>query len=152
MIEVIVAVGIIAFVVVGIMFGISLSLSSAAKVKNNQIGANLVQEGLEVVRGIRDRDWHLGNSFGASLANGTYIIEWSSQSLLLFSDTFLKIDSSGLYGYLTGQDTIFKRKIIIEDSAQNPPEVERVAKVEVSWNEKSGSKTIQAELRLFNWR
>lgn len=152
LIEVIVAIGIISFVVVGAISGISLSLSSAARIKNNLIAASLAQEGLEIVRSIRDRDWHLGNSFGASLANGTYIIDWNSQSLISFSDTFLKIDANGFYNYAFGQDTIFKRKIIIENSSQNPATVERAAKVEISWQEKSGPKLIQAELRLFNWR
>ena len=152
LVEVIVAIGIISMVSVGATYGISLSLTSAFLVKNDLIAANLAQEGLEIVRGIRDRDWHLGNSFGASLPNGNYLIDWNSQSLSGFSDTFLKIDSNGVYNYSSGQDTIFKRKVIIEDSAQNPASVEKVAKVEVSWNEKSGLKTIQAELRLFNWR
>lgn len=152
LVEVIVSVGIISLVSVSVMSAVSLSLTSAAKIKNDLIAAGLAQEGLEIVRNIRDRDWHLGSSFGASLGNGNYLVDWNSQSLLSFSDTFLKKDSNGLYNYLSGPDTIFKRKIIIENSAQNPAAVEKVAKVEISWQEKSGPKTIQAELRLFNWR
>lgn len=152
LIEVIVAIGIISLVSTGAMFAISLSLASANRIRNNLIAAGLAQEGLEIVRGIRDRDWHLGNTFGASLGNGDYIINWDSQSLVAFSDTFLKKDSDGFFNYTSGQDTIFKRKIIIEDSSQNPATVEKVAKVEVSWQEKSSPKLIQAELRLFSWR
>ena len=152
MIEIIVAVGIISLVSAGVMFGISLNLSAASRIRNNLIAVDLNQEGLEIVRNIRDRDWHLENSFAASLPNGTYIIDWNSQALLPFSDTFLKKDTDGFYNYSSGEDTIFKRKIIIENSAQNPATVEKVAKVETSWQEKSGPKTIQAELRLFNWR
>lgn len=152
LIETIVAIGLISLVSVSVMSAVSLSLTSAAKIKNDLIAAGLAQEGLEIVRSIRDRDWHLGSSFGASLANGSYLVDWDSQSLLSFSDTFLKKDSNGLYGYQLGQDTIFKRKIIIENSAQNPATIEKVAKVEVSWDEKSEPKTIQAELRLFNWK
>ena len=152
LIEIIVAIGILSLVSVGTMFAITLSLSSAARIKNNLIAASLAQEGLEIARNIRDRDWHLGSSFGASLANGTYIVDWNLQSLAVFSDSFLKIDSNGLYNYSSGQDTIFKRKIIIENSAQNSAAIERVAKVEISWTEKSGPKLIQAELHLFNWR
>ena len=152
LVEVIISLGIISLVSVGVMFAISLSLGSANRIKNSQIAANLSQEGLEVVRGIRDRDWHLGNSFGSSLANGTYLVDWNSQSLLPFSDTFLKINSNGFYNYSSGQDTVFKRKITIESSGQNPATVEKVAKVEVSWQERSSPKIIQAELRLFNWR
>ncbi|TSC90930.1 MAG: hypothetical protein G01um10142_180 [Parcubacteria group bacterium Gr01-1014_2] len=153
LIEVIVSVLIISFVTTGALFAITLSLSSAAKIRNNLIAATLAQEGLEIVRGIRDQDWHLGNSFGASLSNGSYVIDWSSQSLAPFSDTFIKKDANGFYNYTSGTDTIFKRKIIIENSGQNPSTVEKVIKVEVSWLEKANiSKMIQAEDRLFNWQ
>ncbi len=152
LLEVIVAIGIISLVSVGAMFAISLSLTSAARIQNDLISANLAQEGLEIIRGIRDRDWHLGNVFGASLPNGSYLVEARDQSLNPFADTFLKKDSGGFYNYTSGQDTIFKRKIVVENSGQNPATIEKVAKVEISWQEKSGPKTIQAELRLFNWR
>lgn len=152
LIEVIISVLIISMVATGILYVISLSLNSATRVNNNLIAAGLAQEGLEVVRGIRDRDWHLGNSFGASLPNGTYLIEARDQALNPFGDTFLKKDGNGFYNYISGTDTIFKRKIIIENSSQNPATVEKVVKVEVSWREKSGPQMIQAELRLFNWR
>lgn len=152
LIEVIVAVAIIALVSVAVMSVISSSLSSLGRIKNDLIAANLAQEGLEIVRSIRDRDWHLGNAFGSSLANGVYLVDWNSESLAPFSDVFLKRDSNGLYNYSSGQDTIFKRKIIIENSGQNPSSIEKVAKVEVSWQDKTGPKIIQAELRLFNWR
>ena len=152
LIEVIVSIGILSLVSVGAMFAISLSLASAARIQNNLIAANLAQEGLEIIRGIRDRDWHLGNGFGASLPNGSYLVEARDQSLNPFGETFLKKDSGGFYNYISGQDTIFKRKVIIENSGQNPAAIEKVAKVEISWPERSGLKTIQAELRLFNWR
>ena len=152
LIEVIVSILMISTVVVGAMFAISLSFSSAARIRDSMIAANLAQEGLEVVRGIRDRDWHLGNIFGASLANGSYIVTWNSESLTAFSDVFIKKDANGFYNYVSGTDTIFKRKVIIEDSAQNPSTVERVVKVEVSWDEKRAPKIIQVEARLFNWQ
>lgn len=153
LVEIIIAIAIISLVSVGAMTAISLSLNSAVRISNDLIAANLAQEGLEVMRGIRDRDWHLGNSFGASFPNnGSYLVEARDQSLNPFAETFLKKDSNGFYNYTSGQDTIFKRKIIIESSGQNPTTVERVIKVEVYWQEKSGPKTIQAELRLFSWR
>ncbi len=152
LIEVIISVLIISVVVTGALYAISLGLNSAVRAKNNLIAANLAQEGLEVVRGIRDRDWHLGNSFGTSLPNGSYLVEARDQTLNPFAENFLKKDSNGFYNYTSGSDTIFKRKIIIENSGQNPATIERVVKTEVSWQEKSGLKTIQAEFRLFNWR
>ncbi|OHB24271.1 MAG: hypothetical protein A3F96_00155 [Parcubacteria group bacterium RIFCSPLOWO2_12_FULL_40_10] len=153
LIEVIVSVSLLSLVAVGSMFAITLSLKSAARIKNNLIAANLAQEGMEVVRNIRDKDWHLGNSFGVSLPNGTYNISWDSALPAPFSDIFLKKNLNGYYNYVAGADTIFKRKIIIENSAQNPSTVEKVVKVEITWQEKGGiPKLIQAEERLFNWQ
>lgn len=155
LIEVIVSVLMISMVSVGVMFAITLSLNSANKIRNSMIAANLAQEGLEVVRNIRDQDWHSGRPFGTSLPNGIYLVASDSQSLIPFSDTFLKKGSGGLYKYSSGpgaQDTIFKRKVIIENSSQNPATVEKVVKVEVSWQEKSGPQMVQVEARLFDWR
>ena len=151
LIEVIISVAVLSLVSVSAMSAVSLNLSSAVRIKDNLIAASIAQEGLEIVRNIRDNDRHSGAAFGSSLANGDYLAEWNSVSLLSFQNVFLKKDSNGFYNYSSGQDTIFKRKITIEDSLQNGPTIEKVAKVEVSWTEKSGPKTIQAELRLFDW-
>lgn len=151
MIEVIISVAVLSLVLVSATYAISLNLSSAIGIKNNLIASGITQEGLEIVRNIRDNDRHSGAAFGVSLNSGDYLAEWNSVSLLPFQDIFLKKDSSGYYNYSSGPDTIFKRKITIEDSLQNGPMIEKLAKVEVSWTEKSGPKTIQAELHLFNW-
>lgn len=151
MIEVIISVAVLSLVLVSATYAISLNLSSALGIKNNLIASSIAQEGMEIIRNMRDNDRHSGAIFGAALPNGSHIVEWSSLSLLPFQDIFLKKNSSGYYNYSSGQDTIFKRKITIENSLQNGPTVEKLAKVEVSWTEKSGPKAIQAELRLFNW-
>ncbi len=151
LIEVIISVTIISLVSVSAMSAMGLNLSSAIRIKNSLIAAGIAQEGLEIVRNIRDNDRHSGSAFGTSLANGDYIAEWNSVSLLPFQNIFLKKNTSGFYNYSSGGDAIFKRKITIENSLQNGPTIEKVAKVEVSWNEKSGLKTIQAELHLFDW-
>jgi len=153
LIEVMISVAIITLVSTGIIFGITMNLNIASRIKNNLIAANLAQEGLEIVRNIRDNDWHSGGSsnFGSSLPTGTYLVQWNSLNLRPFSDIFLKKDSNDFYNYDAGEQTIFKRKIIIENSSQNPSTVEKIAKVEVTWKEKNKTKTIQAELHLFNW-
>ena len=59
---------------------------SAAAIKNNFIASGLVQEGMEVVRNIRDQDWFLGNSFGASLADGLPSAEIESRLIRFRKD------------------------------------------------------------------
>lgn len=158
LIELLVAFAIFSLVSLSLTSVISTNIKSSAKIKNNLIAATLAQEGLEIVRNLRDNDWFnnlpfgsFGNNSGTTTPNGLYLVQWNSQNLLPFSDQFLKKDENGIYNYTNGQNTIFKRVIKIEDSQNNPPTVEKVIKVMVSWQEEGGIKTIQSELHLFNW-
>ena len=61
---------------------ISSSVNSSSLLRDSLIAANLAQEGIEVVRNIRDRDSLMENSFGASLPDGSWRVQWNSASLL----------------------------------------------------------------------
>ena len=135
--------------VVQIFVLITGDITSSFLVRNNLIAANLVQEGIEVARNIRDRDWFLGNSFGASLPAGTWRVQWNSNSLLpLDLNPPLKKDSNyGVFSYDIGTDTVFKRTLSI--TMISPQEI-RVTST-VIWNFKGSAKNITAENHLFNW-
>src|SRR3989344_2191388 len=100
---------------------ISANVNSSSMLRDSLIASNLVQEGIEVVRNIRDRDSFLGNSFGASLPNGSWRVQWNSTSLLdLSGDPSLKKDSaSKFFSYDSGSDTIFRRTISISAISAN---------------------------------
>jgi len=144
----------VALVVLTVALGPALVLTSnvsstAAAVKNNLIAANLAQEGVEVIRGIRDTNWFLGSAFDNGLANGTYRVEWNSNSVIgLGSNPFIK-ENNGLYNYTSGTDTVFKRTITI--SKINASELRVIS--EVTWTERGDrAKSTKAESHLFNWR
>lgn len=145
----------VALVVLTVALGPALVLTSnvsstAAAVKNNLIAANLAQEGVEVVRGIRDTNWFLGNAFDNGLADGIYRVEWGSNFVIgLGSDPFIK-ETNGLYNYSgSGTDTIFKRTITI--SKINASELRVIS--EVIWTERGArDRNIKAESHLFNWK
>ncbi|MDP3731119.1 MAG: type II secretion system protein [bacterium] len=128
---------------------ISSSVNSSFMLRDSLIASNLVQEGIEVVRNIRDRDTHLGNSFGTSLPNGSWKVQWNSASLLEPSgDPPLKKDStSKFFSYDSGTDTIFRRTVSI--SAVSTNEIRVISTVR--WDVKSNSKNTSAEVHLFNW-
>lgn len=133
-------------------FILTMNSRSAAAIKNNFIASGLAQEGMEVVRNIRDQDWFLGNSFGASIPDGTYRIQWDSQVLLaLGGNPYLKRDPiTGIFGYDAGSDTIFKRTMDISTITAS---VEKKVVVTISWTERGGaSKSLSAEEHLFNWK
>ncbi len=126
------------------------NLKDASLVEHNFVASGLVQEGMEVVRNIRDSDWYTGNPFGTAIPDGSYRVQWNSQALLLLSpDPYLKKDSgNGLVSYDAGNDMIFKRTVTISAVSG----VEKRVVVSVTWSERGVSKSVSAEDHLFNWK
>lgn len=144
----------VALVILTIALGPALVLSSnvssvASVIQNNLIAANLAQEGVEVVRAIRDSNWYNGLAFDTGLSDGDYRIEWNSTSLIaLGSNPFLK-KNSGLYNYSLGTDTVFKRIVTITRISSE--ELRVVSSV--TWTERGERvKNIKTESHLFDWK
>lgn len=145
----------VALVILTLALGPALILSSnisstASAIKNNLIAANLAQEGVEVVRALRDANWYNGApSFDSGLADGIYRVEWNSNALItLGSNPPLKINN-GLYNYSSGTDTVFKRTITIT----NIPTEELKIISEVTWTERGNRvRDIKTESHLYDWK
>lgn len=144
----------VALVILTIALGPALVLSSsisatASVVKNNLIAANLAQEGVEIVRALRDTNWFNGAAFDSGLADGVYRTEWNSDSLIpLDLNPPLKVNN-GLYNYATGTDTIFKRTITL--TKVNAVELKVVS--DITWTERGNrAKNVNVESHLFNWK
>ncbi len=138
----------ILFGVIQIFTSVTEDVNSSALVKDNLVAANLVQEGIEVVRNIRDKDWFLGGGFGSSLPDGTWLVQWNSSALAAVgANPPLKKDNSGIFSYDSGTDTVFRRTITVSTiSAQEKKIVSTV-----TWNFRGSAKAISAEDHLFNW-
>ncbi len=117
------------------------------------IAANLAQEGIEVVRNIRDSNWLQGKVWNEGLSAGDYRVQYNSQSLLPYSDTPLRRDSTGLYSYDFGNNTIFYRKITIIDNPDNDINTEDIGvRAVVFWKDHGKERSLQVEDRLYNWQ
>lgn len=144
----------VALVILTTALGPALVLSSnvssvASVIQNNLIAANLAQEGVEVVRAIRDSNWYNGLAFDAGLPDGNYRIEWNSTSLIALGTNPSLKKNSGLYSYVSGTDTIFKRTITI--TKVNSEELRVVSTV--TWTERGERiKNTKAESHLFDWK
>lgn len=152
LVEVFIATLLFSIVFTASSFVLSGNLRSASVIKNNFVASGLTQEGMEAVRNIRDRDWFLGNSFGTSIPDGSYRIQWDSQALIaLGTNPNLKKDSAtGIFSYDLGSDAIFKRLIEISTIV---PGIEKKIVATVTWVERGGAtKTVSAEEHLFNWK
>ena len=143
-----------ALVILTLALGPALVLSSnisstASVVRNNLIAANLSQEGVEVIRALRDANWFNGLSFDAGIADGIYRIEWNSNALIsLGSNPPLKINA-GLYNYSFGTDTKFKRTVTI--TKINSEELRIIS--DVTWTERGNrTRDVKVESHLFDWK
>jgi len=140
------------------------------------VAAYLVQEGVEIVRNIRDtnwinqRDWRTGlyEEEGVDcITNGCQAdyktFGTGTSPLVPYAGDILKMDENGFYNYSNGVDTKYKRKIVIEP-LQTPEGADDVLRVEVTvfWTEKANlfsdnpcanpeSCSITAEEFLYNW-
>ena len=168
LIDVIVAAGIIIAVIVPV-FGLLKGISQASRYSVDRfIAANLAQEGIEIVRSIRDSNWIQmdQNPEGGTLwdsyltDDGSYEVDYNSDYnnnplTEVNGDSslrYLQIDNNGHYGYdNNGAETKFKRKIKIDHrndlvEGDNIPGIQILSTV--SWDKGS----VTAEDWLFDWQ
>ncbi|MBZ9572491.1 prepilin-type N-terminal cleavage/methylation domain-containing protein [Patescibacteria group bacterium] len=147
LLEVVVAIFIITVGIVGALALISQTISSARISSQRLIAAYLAQEGIEIVRSIRDTNWLEGVVWNSGLGAGSWEADYTTQDLNDdYDGDFLNIDTNnGLYGYSSGTQTKFKRRIIIS------PEAADILKVtaEVFWEDKL---LITVQEKLYDWR
>jgi prepilin-type N-terminal cleavage/methylation domain-containing protein len=149
LVEALISILIFGLTLTAVFYVLVVNLGAAQSVKNNFIASGLVQEGMETVRNIRDNDWLAGSSFGTGIPDGNYRVQWNSQSLMAFADSYLKKDSgTGFFSYDSGSDTIFKRAVTINAVSG----IEKQVVITVTWNERGRSKSVSAEDHLYNWK
>ena len=155
-IEILIAIFIITTGIVGAMNLINRSISSVVVSKSELIATNLAQEGMEIVRGIRDTNWlkqreEPSRLWDYGLVAGDWRVQYNSQALIsLGTNPVLNFNTStGYYLYdATKPATLFRRKITITNISAY--EIKVVC--EVSWSERGHSFAISAEDRLYNWK
>ena len=170
--EAMVAIFVIITGIVGVMTLITHTITSAQISKDRLTAAYLAQEGIEIVRNIRDTNWleqytESTNPWNEGLTgcSGDCEADYfcstvedpdptnpASHYCLASYDSghFLKINTNDLYNYATGIDTKFKRKITISDGpiSNNSLNVE----VEVFWEERGRTHQVTVKEILYNWR
>lgn len=132
--------------------------------------AYLAQEGIEIVRNIRDTNWlQEGDDWNAGLGGGDYEADYTTTTFVATANDFcedsyncnnynpdnpLKI-SGGFYCYTGAADTKFKRKITITPIDTEVPIGETdylKVTVTVEWEEKGKPYTFPpVQENLYNW-
>lgn len=154
LIEVVVSVTIFIVVMIGVTALISLNITNAALLRNRLIAANLAQEGIEIVRNIRDNNFLAPEDqpvpWNQNLGNGDWRVAYDSQSLLSWNNQPLRFHpATGLFDYNTpGNASIFRRTVNIQQVNVNEIKVT----VTVNWEERGKPFSLSVEDHLFNWK
>ncbi len=172
LLEVILAITVLTIAVGGIFTLVSQTIASVSATQSRLIASYFVQEGIEIVKNIRDTNWLKFQPWDQGLEEGNWEGDYQtgappdcpSLAPCFFpcqyeSLHFLGIDNDGFYGYnyLPENKTIFKRKITISDGEDldDPPdgEIDRLKiSVEVFWKERGEIHSIMAQEYLYNWK
>jgi Tfp pilus assembly protein PilV len=155
-VEVVISLGIITMGLLGVVSLAVQSIQVKSMNKNYLVGSLLAQEGLELVRNIRDSNWLIpGNTWKTDLADasndGTFAIDYRAS----IDDTPNNVTDAGAKLYFknnyyahdpTGTDAHFSRLITITDSGNH-----LAASSTVLWYDR-GVHTYTAETYFFDWR
>ncbi len=146
LLEMLIATTVMSFGIVAIYGLVVHSIEITSENNNKFIVSQLAREGLEMVRNLRDQNWLAGDTYNQDLLSCSLgcEIDYNAESLSPDSDSFLKIDSKGFYNYQTGEESIFKRKIVITQETDFLD-----IKVSVLWLDNAS--TTVAE-NLYDWR
>ncbi len=133
------------------------------------VAANLAQEGIEIVRNIRDTNWIEGEDWdkgigiqytGTPLDSVYYEVQYNDKEADIvvcvtpcdYNDMrFLNIDEDSFYSYKDSgiyTTTKFKRKIAISDKDSDKLKVTVI----VEWQERGTTHNFTAQEYLYNWK
>ncbi|MDE2144623.1 MAG: hypothetical protein KGJ01_01500 [Patescibacteria group bacterium] len=167
--EAIVAMGIFAIAIVGIIGIIARAVHEGRTVGDQFIAANLAAEGLEVTKNIIDSNVINKDAWNAGIAPGSYQVSYLSTSLgqqlpvnagslsseyntpglrdLLFST------STHVYGYASGSPTTFKRFVAVSNVNNNPYQIRVISTVLWITTSRSGNVgSVTVATDFLNWR
>ena len=159
LVETLVSLFILSIALTGAFTVISSNLRTAHFIQHSFIANGLAQEGLEVVRNLRDTDWFAGAEFGSlgsgeAMPDGTYYVQWNSSSLLSLggNPVLKKNPDNPFYDYDGSAPTIFTRTVDLARTINLSGEIASLKiTVKVSWPDAQGVKEISATEHLYNW-
>ena len=151
LIEMVVAVFIIIIAVVGIIEMTSKYVQRIKFEKESYVAALLGQEGVEIVKNIRDTNWVAGNAWDTGLTScGSGCQADYTTSLSAYDGSYLYIENTTkLYKYIASPvagdiKTIYNRKVTIDTGTSNILKVI----VDVYW--RGNTTTVKEDM--YNWK
>ena len=155
LLEVLVAMFVLVMGVLGVFGLISRTVTFNSSVNSQLVASYLAQEGLELVRNIRDAnflkihkipEWEGAWNDGLTSCSSGCGADYDDTVLGDFKTTPLKLNN-GFYTYDAGTDTIFTREIVIDSTVADVLKVS----VDVFWVDKGNTRHVLGATELYNW-
>ena len=153
--EIVVAIFIITMGLVGVLSLITQNIQVEYINKNNLIASQLAQEGLELIRNIRDNNWLAGNDWDYGIEPDNYIVDYigNISSVADIGEARLQQrDDVGEEGYYwheaSDPDSMFSRLITI---AQASSELLNISCL-IQWEDRGQTYKYVADTILYDWR
>ncbi len=148
-IELTIVVFILAVGIVGIMGLVSRIFNYTNLISSKLIAAYLSQEGIEIVRNIRDSNWIEEDTWDSGLTTGTFeadhddfwLSPWGAGRYLYFGNN--------LYSYDSGIQTNFKRQIRLDKDISGDS-IEVCSSV--MWQQNARNYEVEACEEIYNWK
>ena len=161
LIDVVMAVSVITVGLIGVMSLIVQNVQASRVNKDFLVASMLAQEGIELVRNIRDTNWlKMGTDWDDGFYDGTgnpytFIIDKDGlldDTVNLIDNAVLLLDdANNFYAHSGDRNTNFKRLITIEQPTVNPDYL--IIKALVQWESSIGStREYEVVSYLYNWR
>ena len=153
--EVVGALGIITIGLLGVTSLVIQNLQVQSVNRNYLVASMLAQEGLELIRNIRDNNWLSGNDWDYGIEPGSYIVDYTGYigSVSGIGEARLKqrsdVGEEGYYWHgAGGLNSIFSRLITI---TQTSSELLNVSCL-IQWEDREQTYQYQADTILYDWR
>ena len=149
-IELLVVILIISIGITGSYALVGNIFASSSLMAQRLSAAYLAQEGIEIVRNIRDSNWVNGDSWDDGLPFGDFEVDYTALSLS-DSDSYegnkLKINNN-IYNYTSGTDSIYDRKITISLNGDGSLNVTVI----ITWFSNNSNHSILIEGNIYDWK
>jgi prepilin-type N-terminal cleavage/methylation domain-containing protein len=151
LLELMISIFIISVGVLAIFSVITKYSQQTGSIRESLVASYLGQEGVEIVKNIRDTNWVNGRdwNYGLTSCSSGCEADYASTSLASSSSRYLYLDNdTGFYQYTPGSGggavTPYQRKITVT----NPGTDEIDIQVDVTWK----TYTITVKENLYNWK
>ncbi len=155
LLETIVALTVIVAAMTGPIALTTRGIFDAKFAKNKLVAADLAQEGLEIIRQCRDNNILQSRAWNFSMGAGDWQADVISSTLLqcplapfITGASLLRDGDSGLYNYVSGNSSMFTRRITISEPATD----QMFVISNITWSEGGIDRVMTLQETLYNWR